>query len=71
MSSKNKNNNISVIDTILNNEKTRSSRVQRGMYLDHDIDLVLSRLYSKGGKGTKSDIINELLRKEFIDRGLL
>lgn len=64
-------NHKNVIDTILNNEKSKSSRVQRGLYLDRDIDDALNKLYKKGGKGTKSDIINDLLRKEFEDRGLL
>jgi hypothetical protein len=64
-------NHNNAIDHILNNERVKSTRVQRGLYLDRDIDAVLSRLLKKGGKGAKSDIINDLLRAAFVDRGLL
>lgn len=63
--------NIDVIDDILNNNKTKSTRIQRGLYLDREIDKVLNTLFKKGGKGSKSDILNSVLRKEFKSKGLL
>lgn len=62
---------VDVIDDILNNSKGKSTRVQRGLYLDKDIDKVLTNLFKKGGKGSKSDILNSVLRKEFKNKGLL
>lgn len=69
--SESSNESIDVIDDILNNSKGKSTRVQRGLYLDADIDKVLNTLFKKGGKGSKSDILNHVLRKEFKSKGLL
>lgn len=64
-------NHNNAIDNILNKEKSKSTRVQRGLYLDRDIDAVLTKLLKKGGKGAKSDVINDVLRAAFEARGLL
>lgn len=64
-------NHNNAIDTILNTDKSKSTRVQRGLYLDRDIDAVLTKLLKKGGKGAKSDVINDVLRAAFEARGLL
>lgn len=69
--SQSENESVDVIDDILNNSKGKSTRVQRGLYLDADIDKVLNTLFKKGGKGSKSDILNHVLRKEFKSKGLL
>jgi hypothetical protein len=60
---------VDVIDDILG--KKKSTRVQRGLYLDRDVDAALSKLGKKGGKGAKSDIVNALLREGLQNRELL
>lgn len=63
------NDNVDVIDDILG--KKKSTRVQRGLYLDRDVDAALTKLGKKGGKGAKSDIVNALLKEGLKNRGLL
>lgn len=63
------NNTIDVLDGIL--EKKKSTRVQRGLYLDRDVDVALNKLTKGAKKGIKSDVVNALLKEGLEKRGAL
>jgi len=60
---------LDVIDNILG--KKKSTRVQRGIYLDHDVDAAINKLTKGAKKGIKSDVINALLKEGLQKRGAL
>ncbi|MBU8908244.1 hypothetical protein [Desertibacillus haloalkaliphilus] len=43
----------------------------RGFYLDKDVVKVLDKVSKRGSKGIKSQLVNEALRKIFIEKGWL
>ncbi|MEN8702459.1 hypothetical protein [Bacillus infantis] len=52
-------------------KKKSDSLINSGIYFEPDVYEVLQSLAKKGGRGAKSRIVNESLRKEFIAAGLL
>ncbi|MEG8980467.1 HTH domain-containing protein [Priestia megaterium] len=58
---------VDAIDILLQNPKDRSKRVYRGFYFDDDVLSIIDRV----PKSYKSELVNEALRKVFIEKGLL
>ncbi|MBP1934878.1 hypothetical protein [Ammoniphilus resinae] len=52
-------------------KKKKDESVLTGIYLQKDIAQILDRLGKKGGRGAKSRIVNDSLRKVFAEKGLL
>lgn len=81
----NKNNNINInvngegasshsdlLDTLLVETKPKKEElVLTGLYLQPDLAKLLDKLGKKGGRGAKSRIANDALRKYFSDKGIL
>ncbi|MDQ0257962.1 hypothetical protein J2S74_005425 [Evansella vedderi] len=60
------------IDELLEGKKKKSDEtVMTGIYLEKDLADILARLAKKGGRGTKSKVVNEALRKVFQEKGIL
>lgn len=53
------------------NQKKKSQTKVTGIYLEPELENILNQLARKGGKGTKSKIVNESLRFVFQQKGLL
>jgi len=65
-------NNDDYIDNIINGTSEKKKKpVLTGVYLDPDIAKTLDSLGKKAGRGGKSKITNEALRKVFEEKGLL
>jgi hypothetical protein len=64
---------VDYLDTIIegNTKKTDAATVLTGIYLQKDLSQMLDRLAKKGGRGSKSRIVKEALRKVFSEKGLL
>ncbi len=68
----NDNKNEDVFDRLLEGKKKKQpKKVWTGVYLKPDIAQVLEILSKKGGKGAKSEIVNESLRRVFTEKGLM
>lgn len=70
----NKNEDGSLLSELVSGKKTKKksdSLINAGIYFEPDVHEVLQSLAKKGGRGAKSRIVNESLRKEFIAAGLL
>lgn len=74
----NANNNINnehkpdFLDTLLEpGQKKKNDLILTGIYLQPDIAKILDSLGKKGGRGAKSRIVNDALRKLFQEKGLL
>jgi hypothetical protein len=66
----------STLDKIINKPKSKKSiknydKVLVGFHVERHLAAILDDLQGKGGKGVKSQIINELLEKAFKEKGLL
>ncbi|OXT15230.1 hypothetical protein B9K06_22225 [Bacillus sp. OG2] len=64
----------SLLSELVSGKKTKKkseSLINSGIYFEPDVYEVLQSLAKKGGRGAKSRIVNESLRKEFITAGLL
>lgn len=61
----------SYIDELLGGGKKKNELILTGIYLQSDIAAVLDRLGKKGGRGAKSRLVNEALKKMFQEKGLL
>lgn len=59
------------IDQVMEGNKKKSTPTLMGFYPEEDIAKTLNMLSKKGGRGTKTRIINEALRKLFNEKGLL
>ncbi|MGG3805380.1 hypothetical protein [Metabacillus fastidiosus] len=60
------------LDSLIEGKKKKSNQpVLTGVYLQKDVLQVLDQLAKKGGKGAKSKIVNEALRKVFMEKDLL
>jgi hypothetical protein len=62
------------IDTLLEPGKVKIKKddlVLTGIYLQPDLAKILDSLGKKGGRGAKSRIVNDALRKLFNEKGLL
>jgi hypothetical protein len=66
-------NEVDYLDTLIegNTKKTDAATVLTGIYLQKELSQMLDRLAKKGGRGSKSRIVNEALRKVFSEKGLL
>lgn len=60
------------IDRIMNDEARKGmDKVLIGIYIEPEVAKILDTLYKRGGRGTKSEIANEALKKLFEEKGLL
>lgn len=60
------------IDKVIKSEEPKKSdKGLVGVYLEPDLAKILDGLLEKGGRGTKSEIVNLALRKLFKEKGLL
>lgn len=68
----NKNDNEDIFDKLLDGKKKKQPKnVWTGVYLKPEIADVLEQLAKKGGKGVKSEVVNEALRRVFVEKGLM
>lgn len=67
----NNDNKKDLLDDLLGGKKKPVKNVWTGVYLKPEIAAVLDKVSKKGGKGAKSDIVNESLRQLFVAKGLL
>lgn len=69
------NNNINknkFLESLFEDNVSHEERyVMRGIYIEKDLAKIVDQLAKKGGRGTKSKIVNEALRKVFTESGLL
>jgi hypothetical protein len=61
--------NFDFIDNI--GKKKEKKKVFTGIYLDEDVAKSLDKLAKKGGKGAKSEIVNDTLKIILQQKGLL
>jgi hypothetical protein len=59
------------LDELIEGPKKKQEKALHGLYLDPDVAKILDNLGEKGGRGAKSKIANEALRKLFMEKGLL
>lgn len=59
------------LDTLLEPTKKKADLVLTGIYLQPELAKVLDMLGKKGGRGAKSRIVNDALKKLFTEKGLL
>jgi hypothetical protein len=59
------------LDKLLEEGKQKNDLVLTGLYLEPDLAKMLARLGKQGGRGAKSRIANDALRKYFLDKRLL
>jgi vacuolar-type H+-ATPase subunit E/Vma4 len=64
-------NSEDILDKIIEGTTKKEAPKLTGVYLDKDVLKVLNAIAKKGGRGVKSKIVNEALRKVFTDKGLL
>lgn len=63
--------NPDYLDKLLEDGKQKNDLHLTGLYLEPDIAKLLDQLGKKGGRGAKSRIANDALRKYFLDKGLM
>ena len=51
------------------NKKFTDNYEQRGLYIRKDLDAILTKMAKKGGKGTKTTIVNAALQRLFDEMG--
>ena len=59
------------LDSILSKEKKKNVKVTLGVYVDPEVANVLDDLAKKNGYGTKSNVVNDILKATFKKKGLL
>lgn len=60
------------LDELIKGTKKKDDQVVlTGIYLQKDLAQILDKLGKKGGRGAKSRIVNDALRKVFTEKGLL
>lgn len=67
----NTNANEDLLGQLLEESKKKEELSLVGVYLERDVAKVLDRLGKKGGRGMKSRIVNENLKKLFKESGYL
>lgn len=67
----NNDNGQDYLDKVLKEGKPKNHLVLTGLYLEPDLARLLDHLGKKGGRGAKSRIANDALRKYFTDKGLM
>jgi protein involved in sex pheromone biosynthesis len=63
--------NPDYLDKLLEDGKQKNDLHLTGLYLEPDLAKLLDQLGKKGGRGAKSRIANDALRKYFLDKGLM
>ncbi|NRF95767.1 hypothetical protein HQN89_33615 [Paenibacillus frigoriresistens] len=64
--------NPDFLDSLLvEKSKKKDELVLVGVYLQPDLAGILDKLGKKGGRGAKSRIVNDALRKMFTEKGIL
>ena len=67
-----KSGNIDYLDSLIESQNSKKKKsVLKGIYFSEDIAETLDKLGEKGGRGTRSKIVNEVVRKVFKEKGLL
>jgi hypothetical protein len=60
------------LDKMLNNGLPKKTDLQlHGIYLEPDLSKLLNKLSKQGGRGAKTRIVNDAMRKYFKEKGLL
>lgn len=59
------------LDDLLTGSNKKEDAILTGIYLQPELARILNGLGKKGGRGAKSRIVNDALRKLFIEKGLL
>jgi hypothetical protein len=68
----NENENVDVLDNIINNNKKKDqTHILKGIYFEREVAAAIDRIARKGGKGIKSQIVNEAVKKVFKEKGWL
>jgi hypothetical protein len=68
----NENENIDTLDEIINNNKKKDkTHVLKGIYFEREVAAAIDRIARNGGKGIKSQIVNEAVKKVFKEKGWL
>lgn len=60
-----------IIAEIVEQKKKRDSRKLIGIYFDSEVAEILNMIGEKGGKGAKSRVVNDAVKRLFIEQGLL
>ncbi|RFB09318.1 hypothetical protein DZB84_24440 [Bacillus sp. HNG] len=63
--------NSDIISDLMKNQKYEDKYVMKGIYVEKDLAAILDKLGKKGGRGAKSKIVNEALRKVFKESNLI
>lgn len=68
----NTNDNNDVLDSIINERKPKEkTHVFKGYYLEREVANTIDRITDGKPKGTKSDFINEVIKKYLISEGFM
>lgn len=59
------------LDQLLEGQTKKQEMKLTGVYLQPDVEKILDKLGKQGGRGAKSRIVNEALRKLFMEKDLL
>lgn len=66
----NKNENIDPLDKVLmENKKKDKTHILKGIYFEREVAAAIDRIGKNGGKGIKSQIVNEAVKKVFKEKG--
>ena len=63
--------NSNIISDLMKNQKYEDKYVMKGIYVEKELAAILDKLGKKGGRGAKSKIVNEALRKVFKESNLI
>ena len=56
-----------VVSKVAQINKNKTDKIQVSVYLDEDVHIKYKRVGKVAGKGARSELINELLRKALVD----
>ncbi|MCC3359465.1 hypothetical protein [Bacillus sp. REN16] len=65
------NSNGDIISDLMKTQKYEEKYVMKGIYVEKDLAAILDKLGKKGGRGAKSKIVNEALRRVFKESNLI
>lgn len=64
------NENIDPIDKIISeNKKKDKTHILKGIYFEREVAAAIDRIGRQGGRGIKSQIVNEAVKRVFIEKG--
>ncbi|MBM7717190.1 hypothetical protein JOC94_004215 [Bacillus thermophilus] len=64
------NDNIDPLDQVLKeNKKKDKTHILKGIYFEKEVAAAIDRLGRQGGRGIKSQIVNEAVKKVFKEKG--